>query len=98
MITPEQIEAQERKDKLVELVYSAEINPLIDGLKMFHLFKSVSAEIDYYKYSHEGYDKLMQSLTLISQGDASNDKDFLNSFVDPNNTITVLMAIGGALA
>lgn len=97
VITDGKDETQIKKDKLSALIFAGEENPLINSSTMLSLFRKYAKEIDEYKYFASGYGNLMANFqNEINTNDEF--KVFLESFVDPDNTITVFMAIGGSLA
>lgn len=88
---------QEKKDMLSDLIYSGEENPLIDSEQMLGLFRKYAKEVDEYKYFSSGYENLISKFSeeISTNGEF---KAFLTGYVDPENTITVFMAITGSLS
>lgn len=83
------LDYSEREDALTALFEEVENNPLVD------VDASADLMADYYgylgTYLKMGYLRILTKLQEDAQGGIH--ATFLNSFVDPNNTITVLMAI-----
>ena len=94
--TPLDIEMNIRKDKLASLMYNAMQNPLIDNDKIFNLFKKFSSEVDHWKYT-EDLNRLIVALQVEMNTGEGECYDFLTTYINPEQTITVYQAIYGYL-
>lgn len=92
------LEMNNRKHKLAELFKSMEDNPYVDDTLGRSLLRDEASYVESYKYSAAGLDDLIIHLTKISLDTNDPRHLFLIAEVSPGAGITVLQAIGGALA
>ncbi len=96
MKTPIEIEVEERKGKLANLIYQADNNPKVDSEQMMNFFRTLAIDVEEYKYFPTGYTALVAKVIQLAST-ASEWQTFLNGYVDKDNTINVFQAIIGGL-
>lgn len=84
----------EYQENIDNLIADAKANPLIDDNQMVRLFVKFSAQV--HAYISTGLNLIIEELQKEVDTDGEF-KAFLESFVNPENTITVFMAIQVAL-
>ncbi len=96
MKTPIEIEVEERKGKLANLIYQADNNPKVDSEQMIAFFRTLAIDVEEYKYFPTGYDALVAKVIWLASN-ANEWQPFLNGYVDEGNSIKVFQAIIGGL-
>ncbi len=96
MKTPIEIEVEERKGKLANLIYQADNNPKVDSEQMIAFFRTLAIDVEEYKYFPTGYDALVAKVIWLASN-ANEWQTFLNGYVDEDNSVKVFQAIIGGL-
>ena len=76
METPETIEAQDRKDAIIQLVQDAKWNPLIDSEWIKEFLWDATKEMEFYKYYGDN-----SKIKEFMDNEVENDTHWLQSFL-----------------
>ena len=91
MITPETIEAQDRKDKIVQLVQDAIANPDISDAGIREFLWDATKEMEFYKYYGDN-SKIKDFMDNEIANDTHDLKDFLEEMVWPYTVYQVILS------
>lgn len=76
METPETIEAQDRKDAIIQLVQDAKWNPLIDSEWIKEFLWDATKEMEFYKYYGDN-----SKIKEFMDNEVENDTHWLQAFL-----------------